>query len=51
MLHEDSLLEKMIKALPIDKFTSAIKEGLTNPSKTKNKEDLDHFRFEGGFLY
>ena len=38
MLHEDSLLEEIAKALPTDKFTNAIKDGLTDPSKPMNKE-------------
>ena len=51
MLHDDSFLEEIAKALPTDKFVNAIKEGLIDPSKLTNKEDLDRFRFEGGLLY
>ena len=47
MLHDDSLLEEIAKALPNDKFANAIKEGLTDSSKPTNKEDLNRFRFEG----
>ena len=50
MLHEDSLLEEIAKALPTDQFANAIKESLTDPSKPTNKEDLECFRFEGGLL-
>ena len=38
MLHDESLLEEIAKALPTDKFTNAIKDGLTDPSKPMNKE-------------
>ena len=51
MLHEDSLLEEITKALPTDKFMNEIKEGLTDPSKPKNKVDLHRFRFVRGLLY
>ena len=49
MLHDDSLLAEIAKALPTDKFANAIHEGLLDPSKSK--EDLACFRFEGGLLY
>jgi hypothetical protein len=49
MLHDDSLLAEIAKALPTDKFANAIQEGLLDPSKSK--EDLAYFRFEGGLLY
>ena len=51
MLHGDSLLVEIAKALPTEKFPNAIKDGLTDPSKPTNKEDLDGFRLEGGLLY
>ena len=50
MLHDDSLLERIAKALPTDKFGNAVKEGLIDPSRPKNKADVDRFRFEGGLL-
>ena len=49
LLHDDSLLDEIAKALHTDKFANDINlEGLTKPSKTNNKEDRDCFRFEGG---